>query len=382
VAAGVFEGALVAATAGCVAFVIGAAEFLLLLLLPLPPQATAARQSATAAKAVQWARLISLLPLYKLVHQYARHSIPFIAALHSRDVPHTGQSQPERQQQAGVRGMISTAARPWGIQGGRVKVDIEELLVERAERAYAAFFCALASSAPDHAIVEDDDMLLVASGSGLPMLNWCCLWRPLSDPEAVLARARRFYRGRTDACMLEACGAAAAAIKPAADGGSTGYMERVRMVLPGGEQPTVVPDVPGLRVEQVRDAGTFAVYNGTMTAGFGGAPWARLESLDTNALLGVAGTAHYVSFVDGRPVGTAMRVGRLGVTVIANVSVVPAYRRRGIGEALTWRAIFDGRAEGDTASCLQASAMGQPIYARMGFQLTRPWSGWLIKTHV
>jgi hypothetical protein len=42
-------------------------------------------------------------------------------------------------------------------------------------------------------------------------------------------------------------------------------------------------------------------------------------------------------------------------------------RRRGYGEALTWAAVAGGQRAGCTIASLQASALGKPVYARMGF---------------
>jgi ribosomal protein S18 acetylase RimI-like enzyme len=68
-----------------------------------------------------------------------------------------------------------------------------------------------------------------------------------------------------------------------------------------------------------------------------------------------------------------------GVSAIANVGVVPQARRRGIGEAMTGRALSDAVRAGCTAAYLQASAMGYPVYERMGFREVRSWTGWLLE---
>jgi len=114
-----------------------------------------------------------------------------------------------------------------------------------------------------------------------------------------------------------------------------------------------------------------------MTAGFGGDPWAQPQILVGRALLDEPDMVHYVGFVDGAPVATAMRFSSQRVATVANVSTIPAYRRRGIGEAMTWRAALDGRAAGCVASYLQASEMGFPIYQRMGYRHVLTHRGWL-----
>lgn len=56
---------------------------------------------------------------------------------------------------------------------------------------------------------------------------------------------------------------------------------------------------------------------------------------------------------------------------IAGVTFVgtrDAYRKRGLGEAITWHAVREGAKAGCTVAALQASEMGRPIYERMGFR--------------
>ena len=52
------------------------------------------------------------------------------------------------------------------------------------------------------------------------------------------------------------------------------------------------------------------------------------------------------------------------------IAVREAFRRRGIGELLTWETLRAGRDLGCEVGVLQASEMGKPIYARMGFEET------------
>jgi len=65
--------------------------------------------------------------------------------------------------------------------------------------------------------------------------------------------------------------------------------------------------------------------------------------------------------------GLGWRSGRtIGVYAI---STVPAARRHGYGEAMTARVVADGIAAGCDVAALQASAVGRPIYERLGFRV-------------
>jgi ribosomal protein S18 acetylase RimI-like enzyme len=76
----------------------------------------------------------------------------------------------------------------------------------------------------------------------------------------------------------------------------------------------------------------------------------------------------FVGYVEGRPVATS-RLTCLGpIAEITGVSTVPAARRRGYATALTWAALAAARERGCEVATLTASAMGYPVYLRMGFR--------------
>jgi GNAT superfamily N-acetyltransferase len=75
----------------------------------------------------------------------------------------------------------------------------------------------------------------------------------------------------------------------------------------------------------------------------------------------------FVGYLDGMPVATA-RMACLGaIAEVHGVVTRPDARRRGYGMALTWAAIAAAAARGCVSAMLTASAMGYPLYVRMGF---------------
>jgi ribosomal protein S18 acetylase RimI-like enzyme len=76
----------------------------------------------------------------------------------------------------------------------------------------------------------------------------------------------------------------------------------------------------------------------------------------------------YVGYLGGRPVATAELTVGGGVAGLYNISTLEAYRRRGIGTALTLRPLLDARDTGFGAGVLQAAAAGVGVYRRIGFQ--------------
>jgi len=85
-------------------------------------------------------------------------------------------------------------------------------------------------------------------------------------------------------------------------------------------------------------------------------------------LLGMPDVYVYVGYAEGVATTSGMGV-RTGQTIgVYNIATVPAARRRGYGASMTARITADGAAAGCDAAILQASAMGYPIYERMGFR--------------
>jgi GNAT superfamily N-acetyltransferase len=76
----------------------------------------------------------------------------------------------------------------------------------------------------------------------------------------------------------------------------------------------------------------------------------------------------WAGWLDGRIVATSALLDSDGVAGIYVVATRESYRRRGIGAALTAAAVAEGRRRGLTVVSLQASALGQPVYERLGLR--------------
>jgi hypothetical protein len=254
-----------------------------------------------------------------------------------------------------------------------VRGESDARLLTRADENYRELLRALARIAPNGAIAEDDELLLAYSGPRLPMLNAAVVKRVPENQEAAWKRAAAFFGARDQGWAYITRDDVTTALGPALRAQRRGEHVSPGMVLYPlhGSEPTV----PGLVIEAVSTNARLRIYNDTMTAGFD-SEWANGEVLDSNALLDVLGVVHYVGWIEGEPVGTAMRLSSHGSAGVFNVSTVPAFRRRGIGEALTWRAALDGREEGCLASSLQASEMGEPVYRRMGYRDVCSYTVW------
>jgi GNAT superfamily N-acetyltransferase len=135
----------------------------------------------------------------------------------------------------------------------------------------------------------------------------------------------------------------------------------------------------GLEIRRVDDATGVGVHTHVVTAGFGSHP-AVAQGTACRDLLDQPGCTVYVGYADGQPVvsGLGWRTGRtIGVYSIATI---PSARRRGFGAAMTARVVADGAAAGCDVAALQASAMGRPIYERLGFGTVVDYVAWAAAT--
>jgi len=74
-----------------------------------------------------------------------------------------------------------------------------------------------------------------------------------------------------------------------------------------------------------------------------------------------------VGYCGGRPVATGRVSGHGSVADLMGIRTLPDLRGRGFGTAMTWAALAAARAMGCGAAVLAATAMGRPLYSRLGF---------------
>lgn len=122
---------------------------------------------------------------------------------------------------------------------------------------------------------------------------------------------------------------------------------------------------PGVLVVPVSEAG-LDEHLGVRVAG--GMPAHLAELLFSASFAADPDVAFFTVRLDGRPVGVSLAIRSGDVGGVYAVGTLPDARRRGVGTAATWACVTAGRAWGCGAIALQASDMGLPIYAAMGFR--------------
>ena len=76
----------------------------------------------------------------------------------------------------------------------------------------------------------------------------------------------------------------------------------------------------------------------------------------------------YLARLNGKPVGTSQLFTSAGVAGIYNVTCLPEARGQGIGTAITHAPLMDACVMGYRVAILQASALGYPVYRKLGFE--------------
>jgi len=244
----------------------------------------------------------------------------------------------------------------------------DEEAVRLADLNYANAFRAVAECAKGGKFYEEPGLVAALTGP-IAWLNVTVVHDALGDPTAALKRVIDFYREAGTPFVvrirvgfemetqraIQELGLKPAALLPG-------------MVLnPVGEIP---PLAAGLEIVRL-DAERFTAYKEIIGASFGMPPQV-VEHLMTSAMLD-SPLRGYLGYVDGSPVTTSALIATDGVAGVYNVATLPEYRGRGLGEAMTWHAVREGMAIGCRFGSLQASEMGRPVYARMGFRDIAPY---------
>jgi len=220
-------------------------------------------------------------------------------------------------------------------------------------------------------VLEREGILAVSTGLPVAMLNIAFVKRTLADPQASLKEVMHFYDEKglpfvvrvREGVDLESQPASAALGMPYSD------------TVPGmALYPVPAPPEPvhGLSIKRVSDSKRLNDYQRVAAEGFG-IPLEFAERLMGPAFLEVEGFESYLGTMDDEPVGVSSVFVDGAVAGVYNVAALPSYRRRGIGEAMTWRSVARGGEAGCTVAVLEASEMGKPMYERMGFRVVAPY---------
>jgi GNAT superfamily N-acetyltransferase len=96
---------------------------------------------------------------------------------------------------------------------------------------------------------------------------------------------------------------------------------------------------------------------------FEGTPFADFTSQHPHGV-----TSNYVAYLDGQPAAAVVILPVDGDASVWDVATMPDARGRGLCARLMHRALWDAREGGCDFSSLQATKLGEPVYARLGYE--------------
>ncbi len=225
-------------------------------------------------------------------------------------------------------------------------------------------------------LVHDADGLAVClTGVPLAPFNPTLVEHLPSRPDAAIERAEAHYDGTGLALGIDLEPSLHGSVREAAArSGLTMVESRPGMTLDLSQRETVSPP-EGLEVFRVEDPALLDEVVAVDVSAFGTAADITRRFLP-DAVLEDPAQRVYAARVDGRLVSVGESTTLEGVIGVFGIATDPAYRRRGLGAAVTAYLLADRAHEADLA-VLDASDLGYGVYERLGFRPTSTWEVWV-----
>lgn len=257
--------------------------------------------------------------------------------------------------------------------------SVSESVLQSCHENIVEAFRTVSRSLPGARAEEEDGVIRIATPTRGAVFNTVYVTRPPTSPTKLVEDSAAFMskagstRWRIEALPGTESGlgeaAAAAGLQP-------------RPTMPGMlllPTPARRPPPPeGLRIRAAVTKRLWQTMVRTASLGFGGPPPEDTEKLYPFELSRII--RGYVGFVGRKAVTTSFVLSYHGVGGVYFVATVPEERGKGYGAAITWAAVMGARRDGCRASFLQASEMGAPVYAHMGYRTVCSYAGWETKT--
>lgn len=258
-------------------------------------------------------------------------------------------------------------------------------LRERGDANLVAYLRHVAITADGGAVAERQGTLLFAGGHNHPgpYTNGVIRTGTASPPAtAVLAAGEAFFGPRRRGYAVWVRGDADADLEAAAR--SAGLWQRPPLEGNPGiaidRPPAEAPSPPGVEIARVHSDTGCQDYLRVVAASYGvdDAGLAIAEQIFFSlASLDAPQVAVFVAYRDGAPVAGAMVYVAAGAAGLYWGVTVPAERGRGLGRAICRSVVEAGFAMGARCAVAQSSAVGTPIWVRMGFEVVTHYRRYL-----
>ena len=234
------------------------------------------------------------------------------------------------------------------------------------EDYYHAQGLLMTTATPIAEVVEGRDFFIVSTGAPFGAFNIGVVKPSNEDADGALARIENYFGSRDLPFRIQLRDDQVEAFSGRLlEADYRAATPTPAMVLREIPAPTPVPDA--LAIEEVEGDAALADFRRIVEEGFG-MPAGMGAAAISDRIAVHPDTALMLGRVEGEPVATSLLVRTNRVAGLYMVATAEAWRKRGFGEAVTWASIQEGAARGATFASLQASAMGRPVYERMGFE--------------
>jgi ribosomal protein S18 acetylase RimI-like enzyme len=214
-------------------------------------------------------------------------------------------------------------------------------------------------------VAEHDGLLVTATRLADPTLNVAFADGPVRDPARALDWFEDWFRARgLDPGIELRVGRHHEIESLLVTRGFTAVVRRPAMTL----HPIAVADVavPRVTVRAVAGDADLAAFHAIQGAAFDMTPEVAAEFLPRRAL-DLPGIRWLLAWYDDVPCATAaVSVSEHGAGIVG-VATLVAYRRRGVGRAVTAAAVREGAALGAELAWLYPTPMARGLYASLGF---------------
>ena len=243
-------------------------------------------------------------------------------------------------------------------------------LLQRIDKALVEVFTQIVERCGGVARHENG-LLLVAGSHPCPLIVNSALRTGSIGADSVIQRADAFFADRKRHYELWTRDDFDADLQAAAR--ASGMRLAVELCGMIADSTPALPSCgAGVELREVRDASGVLAFATVVAEGF------RDEAPDADSLvrsvfaesrsLIAPDTRAFVAWLNGEPAAAAFTMVRAGVAWVGWVATRPDFRVRGLGSLVTAAATRAGLALGADLASLEATPLGTPIYARLGFR--------------
>lgn len=217
---------------------------------------------------------------------------------------------------------------------------------------------------PRAAIELGDEWLLIDAGDADGVFNAAIPTGLIADPAPAVDRARDWFAVRRRRCNFF--------VRDREDGAVATQLARLGFAPLVWEPALVLPRAHRLATPWPRELDIAIVDGPAALADYTATGNDTLEPAVRTAIAATAFAMEGVTLLLGRcggeAIATSMCVVTGDVIGVFNVNVLPRFRRRGFGQAMTVAAIRAGAQHGGELAWLGSTPMSDGLYRRLGFR--------------